>query len=893
MIKRHAAEIDASSGGAKEQEIKDLIRAYEVKLRASQGTEFVNLQVELTRKITEVQTKTRPSIEDVKERHQREKQEHLSFYSQLTEAPVKSSPDSPPYSLTLKEPPPNQPVIRPAKRPLADVRDWTTSLELDGWKVRWMLRAAWESLETKRQRLDDTSHAIHKPKSVATIKMLRYDQVRSNAMNDGHWDTIVEWPSSSGQFWVIFCAQHNMHFKMHALIAGAKHVNGSLHGTLNKEYSTALIEIGYYIPDCNKERARSHNAEVQEKLDNGYKPCNRLEAKMKAKRLALSDRASHIPPKPKASARTKCHSIIKPKPFHVYYCYFEKQYWACLILGWDKQMDGCPYKTLEETRLFRKKAQPPECYLHTSKKILGWEEGYEDGGPKIDLREFPIMYFDGKNHVGWAPAMDLTKMDLMAAPKGEEYPESSYNEARQWIATTAGYDTWEEYRTSGVNIRKPTPAAMSEGQSPSLHPTNMPSDHSVSDFDEIFEGLRARGGDDSDDEDYQDDGRSFKGGRPSRYVTDYEDDEWTAKYCTRQEGMSSAISLAAQSGKIAGSNQKSGPGCGSKAMRRSRKETKSDPGKTQRHLTPPSTLPPTNSLTNGIQDRSSEPCPNPRIGSPSSESVASEGPIASTTARRTKSMGAGPESGFSEAGCRLPDLRALVTGNLSKDRTRDIMSQPREASGGSETKTATSDNKPTASPITSITDHSNMSAGPTNADSWQRRASGSSRTTTMTTTTTGEAVTATPTQSLITSRISAAPTPMMVSASSTTGTDARPKTSGPPKVFEITKYADATRSWERADREEACVKLCSSEDDNTVTTSDERISIAIDPQRCMKPQVQTIEGREGMSLMTLPQVSGEVVTMVFDRSRGSKIELGKIQARNFVRWLQAQNPRLR
>lgn len=807
------------------------------------------------------------SIDDWK-RHQKELQEQLLLYAQLTEAHFTSSPGSQPSSLAPKASPCKESGKRPAKRPLAEVRDWTDRLELDGSKVRWT------SPEPKRQRLDNVSHAGRKAKAPATIKWMRYDQVRSNAIKDGHWDTVVEWPRSSGQFWVLFCAQHNMHFKTQALIAAAKHVNGSEHKAPNKDYSTALIEIGYYISDCNEERARIHNAEVQEKLDRGYQPSNRFAGRKKAENLDISDVASSKPPQPQPSERTKRQTITKPKPFHVYHCYFEKQYWACLILDWDEQIAACPFDTLEETQLFLKRAQPPQCYNRTNKKIIGWAEGYEDGGPKVHHRNFPIMYFDGQNNVGWAPASHLSKMDLTVVPKGEQYPETSYHEARQWIATAAGYKTWEEYRASGVEIRKPTPVPMSEGQPPVLQPTKPPSDSSESEFDEILEGLREKGGDDTDDEDYQDDGRGFKGGRPPAYVIEYEDDEWTTKYNTRQEGVSAAKSLAMQGCKLAEPTPKP------------KSKTGSDVGKTQRHGTNSPALPPTDLAPNGVHDRSSEPRPSPGKGAPSSGSVTSENPVARLTARRTKPIGAGIGPGSSEPKIRLPDLRQLETGNLSPDRTRGVKSQPPEAPRGPTMKTGISDDQPSASPITSIADEGAMSAGPTTTDSRQRKASASSGTNM-----TSEA--ATPSQPLINSPVSAVPAPMMVSASPKTSTDARPGKSGKTKLYEITKYTDATQTWERADREEACVKLCSSEDDKTVATSDERVSIIIDPQQCIKPQVQTIEGREGMSLVTLPQVSGDVISMVFDRSGGSKIELGKIQARNFMRWLQAQNTKLR
>lgn len=35
----------------------------------------------------------------------------------------------------------------------------------------------------------------------------------------------------------------------------------------------------------------------------------------------------------------------------------------------------------------------PACYRSQTKEILGWADDYEDGGPRVQLRKFPLMYF--------------------------------------------------------------------------------------------------------------------------------------------------------------------------------------------------------------------------------------------------------------------------------------------------------------------------------------------------------------------------------------------------------------------------------------------------------------------------------------------------------------------
>lgn len=63
--------------------------------------------------------------------------------------------------------------------------------------------------------------------------------------------------------------------------------------------------------------------------------------------------------------------------------------------------------TLKSTGLL---ANPPKCYVVDSetREILGWAPGYEDGGQLVAKREFPVMYYDGRNSVGWLRAQNMT-----------------------------------------------------------------------------------------------------------------------------------------------------------------------------------------------------------------------------------------------------------------------------------------------------------------------------------------------------------------------------------------------------------------------------------------------------------------------------------------------------
>ncbi|KAK8001269.1 hypothetical protein PG991_013491 [Apiospora marii] len=281
-----------------------------------------------------------------------------------------------------------------------------------------------------------------------------FADVRKNAVDGNDWDTIIEWPEQSKQFWVLFCEEHGHHFKQMADNAAAKHLVGSLHGLPTRDRRPAIVHLGYYIPDCTEKLRDLHNAEVNAKYTSGYIPRNDYKRAAKAKgpltpAAGRSQQKSYQPPASQGSSM-----ITHPEASEIYYAKYEGQYWAVVILGWDKLPEGCRHPTLAASELI--KHDPPRCYVFDGfKKIVGWKPNYVDGGKSVEKREFPVMYFDEEKNYGWVPAKDLSHFDLNRAnaPKKKGYPEGSYNDARDWVAQRWGSKNWEELSANRKGLR--------------------------------------------------------------------------------------------------------------------------------------------------------------------------------------------------------------------------------------------------------------------------------------------------------------------------------------------------------------------------------------------------------------------------------------------------------
>ncbi|KAI0966822.1 hypothetical protein F4678DRAFT_448259 [Xylaria arbuscula] len=105
-------------------------------------------------------------------------------------------------------------------------------------------------------------------------------------------------------------------------------------------------------------------------------------------------------------------AITDPTPGEIYLGYWPKsRSWLAVLLlplgGFDNiGLNG----TIADTGLLN---DVPPCYRYSrrAKVFRGWQDGFDDAGPSVMDRQFPVMYFDDqfpkRSSVGWMPAKDL------------------------------------------------------------------------------------------------------------------------------------------------------------------------------------------------------------------------------------------------------------------------------------------------------------------------------------------------------------------------------------------------------------------------------------------------------------------------------------------------------
>lgn len=273
---------------------------------------------------------------------------------------------------------------------------------------------------------------------------------------------IFEYKSGSGNWYIVRCDEHSVHFGYgNPLHGAAKHVHSPQHGNLEKKHELALKICGHRVTNCNAERAELNNRAFEHAVkEEGYVPFN-MNLMTKEKRRHLNDGAE-------APVKGEGHAKKKPVRLnincddanHVQDCNFyqglwspNKKWYALIVLpilpdGSLKDV-GLPHTTLQETELM---ATVPKCYRvdRNSLQIKEWQLAYKLGGTKVGKREYPVMFFDGvlKNSLGWLPAYKLKPLDLDNPP--DDVDRRGLNTARAWFAQQMMHrKDWEDYKQFG------------------------------------------------------------------------------------------------------------------------------------------------------------------------------------------------------------------------------------------------------------------------------------------------------------------------------------------------------------------------------------------------------------------------------------------------------------
>ena len=218
---------------------------------------------------------------------------------------------------------------------------------------------------------------------------------------------ILEYPKGSGKWYILRCDKHKAHFKLNTLLGAARHLASDEHGRLRRDDALSVKLLGTRIRHCNPELAEKNNHAFRVAHLNGAGGTKQTDRPTHHTQLATGAQGnfkSEGNTSPAGGAdqqrREAFDGITQPVVGRIYRGYWKtnRTWYAVLLLptgGFDAV--GMSSK-IADTDLVE---YIPRCYRSNrrTKEILGWETGFEDGGPYVTRRRFRRKYsaLDARN----------------------------------------------------------------------------------------------------------------------------------------------------------------------------------------------------------------------------------------------------------------------------------------------------------------------------------------------------------------------------------------------------------------------------------------------------------------------------------------------------------------
>ncbi|KAG7143579.1 hypothetical protein HYQ45_000230 [Verticillium longisporum] len=331
---------------------------------------------------------------------------------------------------------------------------------------------------SEKEQSDERTKRLKKsdvPKYIPDINISVERRIRFEDVHQGgtpkYMHTIIKW--EDGNYYILYCEEHGVHFRQRALTAAAKHLDSIAHGKMSRHHSQALEQLGRLIVDCDDEKMRKHNAVIAKAFENGYSlPSNEsllqenqtasvtdsvtagTTAEADSHQAHTSQPNQQIRVEPEVNGTHKVYHlhkvdkrksssreiIVNPVAGKLYYATPKLRFldrvkkYIVMILAWkDLTICGLPGTTLSQLELIQQ-AQRKTCYVYDAQGIAGWMPDYEDGGKHVKKRWFPVIWFEGTktedNREGWVRAEELSNLNLFPVPKRNvNHPQIR---AREW-----------------------------------------------------------------------------------------------------------------------------------------------------------------------------------------------------------------------------------------------------------------------------------------------------------------------------------------------------------------------------------------------------------------------------------------------------------------------------
>ncbi|KUI57198.1 hypothetical protein VP1G_04519 [Cytospora mali] len=434
-------------------------------------------------------------------------------------------PGSPLTNLPIRRPPPQQQQQPPilASSPAASQQPKTTqdrsSQPLKTHPSSRTMAQDWASPRAGekiggRSEGPSPDPDIPVAKKQKTMRTILFDEVNAET-KDWRFEEIsiiVEYPIKSNMWYILRCQQCGL--VLFTTQGAGQHLSGRTHGS-TRRWGEAVKQLGVHVVDCDAKKARRNNDAFELACLQGHNPKRRLDGApwrfhgschdkptasrqedeiedMPDSELDLID-DGYVPSGEeidefmleKESQKQPFLGVAEPVAGELYQAYWgADNTWylvTVLPLGGFQEIGIAGH--LQDLDL---ELKIPPCYEvdGDSFHIIGWKDGFNDGGSCVTEREFPCFFFSvdfevpltgefglpNGRHYAWMSAKDLRQID--------------YSQPGAHNANSSGRIAAENFRKRVAAMGDPRPAAQPEadmvGQSPGSRSEEQQHGHNAS-----------------------------------------------------------------------------------------------------------------------------------------------------------------------------------------------------------------------------------------------------------------------------------------------------------------------------------------------------------------------------------------------------------------------------
>ncbi|KAM0554144.1 hypothetical protein ACHAPJ_006943 [Fusarium lateritium] len=259
----------------------------------------------------------------------------------------------------------------------------------------------------------------HRPAPAKRRKTIRrsvhFDEVFQNG-NAPTKHVIVQWPLEQGSWYILRCEEHNFNFKDNPLLGAAAHIRSKKHGKKSSDYNSVVDLMGVEVLGCDEISVEKNNIAAREAFKRGYEHASTQSGQVPGDIAPAQGKGGTRDQRGQYGTSQAVADLEGGQIYRVYWK-LSKQWLAALLLPMHDLQDVGVLESIESLGLLK---DLPQCYAYDHRsKVFSWKDGYEDNGPRVSARKFPVMFFDGspfpsKSSVAWVSADNLEIYDASA-----------------------------------------------------------------------------------------------------------------------------------------------------------------------------------------------------------------------------------------------------------------------------------------------------------------------------------------------------------------------------------------------------------------------------------------------------------------------------------------------